>query len=286
MKLPILLIGCLLSPAFLQAQETEQKPIFDPSPSGLDKYGKLLEKDPFDFDKEAVPPPPPTPPMEGWLLAGITKTEDYQTAILVNLKTSERLRLNHYQNPPSKRANTTIHGGDKYELVSIDFEDGEPRLKNASAVISKNGERTKVEYSDEILKMKPAAAPPGQPGANIKGMQNQPGAIPNPNVRPAQPGAAPAAGGSSNAELIKMLQKQRGENPGGTPAASGGTNPASTAPGTGSNPAQPGAVPPQPRRRVVLPTEAAPVAPAAPPPPAAPAPAAPAPAAPAPAPGN
>ncbi len=281
MKLTTLLIGCLLSPAFLHAQETEKKPTFDPAPSGLDKYGKLLEKDPFDFDKQDAPPPPPTPPMEGWLLAGITKTEDYQTAILVNLKTSERLRLNHYQNPPSKRANTTIHGGDKYELVSIDFEDGEPKLKNASAVITKNGELTKVEYSDEVLKLKPAA-PAGPAGAG-KGPV-PPGGAPSPMVRPAAPGAAPAGGGSSNAELIKMLQKQRGEHPAGTPvapASSGGTNPASTAPGTSSNPTQPGAVPPQPRRRVVLPTDAAGAAPAAPAAPTAtPAPAAPAPAVP------
>ena len=276
----LLLLGCLLSPAFLQAQDAEKKPLFDPAPSGLDKFGKLLEKDPFNFDVPPTPPDPPTPPMEGWLLAGITKTEEYQTAILVNLKTSERLRLNHYQHPPSKRANTTIHGGDKYELVSIDFEGGDPRLKNASAVITKNGERTKVEYSDEILKMKPAAAPVGQPGANpaLRGMPNQPGALPNPNVRPGQPGAAPAAGGNSNAELIKMLQKQRGEYAAGTPGtpAAGGGTPASAALSTNANPTQPGATPPQPRRRVVLPTEAAGAAPAAPTP-VAPAPAAPVP---------
>ena len=260
MKLTTLLIGCLLSPAFLQAQDTEKKPTFDPAPSGMDKYGKLLEKDPFNFDVPPPPPDAPTPPMEGWLLAGITKTEEYQTAILVNLKSSERLRLNHYRTPPSKRANTTIHGGDKYELVSIDFEDGDPKLKNASAVITKNGERAKVEYSDEILKLKPAAAPAG-PGGAAKGPV-PPGGAPSPMVRPAQPGAAPAAGGSSNAELIKMLQKQRGEHAAGTPGAptAGGTTPA----GTSSNPTQPSAAPPQPRRRVVLPTEAAGAAPAAP----------------------
>ena len=277
MKLTTLLIGCLLSPVFLQAQDSEKKPVFDPAPSGLDKYGKLLEKDPFNFDVAPLIPDAPPPPMEGWLLAGITKTEEYQTAILVNLKSSERLRLNHYRNPPSKRANTTIHGGDKYELVSIDFEDGDPKLKNASAVITKNGERTKVEYSDEILKMKPAAAPAGQPGA-LKGPVI-PGAAPTPGARPPAPAnAGAAAGGNSNAELIKMLQKQRGEHPAGTPGnpAGGGAAPASAALGTNSSPTQPGATPLQPRRRVVLPTEAAGATPA-PPTPVAPAPAPPTP---------
>jgi len=136
-----------------------------------------------------------------------------------------------------------------------------------------------VEYSDEILKLKPAA-PAGPAGAG-KGPV-PPGGAPGPMVRPTAPGAAPAGGGSSNAELIKMLQKQRGDHPAGTPAA-GGITPTGTAPSTSSNPTQPGAVPPQPRRRVVLPTDAAGTAPAAPA--ATPAPAAPA--APAPAvPGN
>ena len=71
-------------------------------------------------------------------------------------------------------------------------------------------------------------------------------------------------------DLVKAIEEKFGVSAAAMAApAAGGTTPAGTAPATSSNPTQPGAVPPQPRRRVVLPTEAAGAAPAATPAPAA-----------------
>lgn len=279
MKLLIALSLCLLSSAFLHAEETDKKLVFDTVSYGLDHYGKLLDKSPFDFDAPpAGPAEPPPPPMEGWALAGLTKTDEHKTVVLINLKTSERIRLSHYNDPPTPRANTTKMGADLYTLEEIEFEKDEPKiLKNATALITKNGEPTTVKYSEQVLALKPAPAPIVMPGAAaLGGNKAGPGAAPPP--RPGQPGAA---ANNTNANLQQLLQQrnaQQNANPGAAqPAANGaGVAPAPVPTANGTPPAaaqvnvQPSATPrgaetpttPNSRRRVVMPTGATDAAPA------------------------
>ena len=285
MKLLPIIAG-LLSASMLHAEQTppktggeEEGGIMETKSYGIDRYSRLMNKSPFDFD---APPPPPEvtiPAMQDWALAGMTKSTDYSVVILVNLKTQERLRLTRYVAPPSSKANQTKSGSDIYTLESIEFEEGKPTIvKNAKAIVTKNGEQGEVSFDPKVLQMKPAAgkAPmPAMPGMQPQNGQPQPNGqpgIPQPNN--GQPGNN--ANGTTNQALLNMLQQrnagaqpgvgvQQGQNqaqPNGQPQtqpAPALTNPPQPAqPAVFSNTGNPaptntnsGA---QPRRRVVLPT--------------------------------
>ena len=135
-------------------------------------------------------------------------------AIIVNLKTSERLRLTKYATPPSAKANQTKSGGDIFTLETLEFEEGKPtNVRNASAIVTKNGTLGKVIFDSKVLQMKPAAGGmvPGGMRGGAPGAGNIPGA-------PGQQG-----GQGSNAALMNMLQQRNGAQPnqGGQPQPNG-----------------------------------------------------------------
>ena len=196
------------------AADSDETPVLDPTPYAFNRYERLMSKSPFDFDVPPPPPPPPDNQFQDWALAGITKSTDYLVAIIVNLKTSERLRLTKYATPPSAKANQTKSGGDIFTLETLEFEEGKPtNVRNASAIVTKNGTLGKVIFDSKVLQMKPAAngmvpgggrgGAPG--GGNIPGAQGQQG------------------GQGSNAALMNMLQQRNGTQPnqGGQPQQNG-----------------------------------------------------------------
>lgn len=196
------------------AADSDETPVLDPTPYAFNRYDRLMSKSPFDFD---VPPPPPVEeinPFQDWALAGITKSTDYLVAIIVNMKTSERLRLTKYATPPSAKANQTKSGGDIYTLETLEFEDGKPtNVRNAKAIVTKNGTLGKVIFDSKVLQMKPAAngMVPGGGRGGAPGAGNMPGA------------QGQQGGQGSNAALMNMLQQRNGAQPnqGGQPQQNG-----------------------------------------------------------------
>jgi hypothetical protein len=196
------------------ATDSDETPVLDPTPYAFNRYDRLMSKSPFDFD---VPPPPPVEeinPFQDWALAGITKSTDYLVAIIVNLKTSERLRLTKYATPPSAKANQTKSGGDVFTLETLEFEDGKPtNVRSAKAIVTKNGTMGKVIFDSKVLQMKPAA------GGMVPGGMR--GGAPGGGNIPGVPGQQ--AGQGSNAALMNMLQQRNGTQPnqGGQPQQNG-----------------------------------------------------------------
>lgn len=198
--------------------ENGESELLPTTPYGLDRYAKLMNKSPFDFD---APPPPPAAaidPMEGWALIGISKTAEYQSATLLNMKGNERIRLTKFNNPSIAKANTVKVGGDIYTLESIEFSEGSQVLKNATANITKAGNLVSVSYKAEAIQKNQAVA------GRAPGMPGMPGNAPSPvllNNGQGQPG-----GGGNNA-LAAMLQQRSTQS-----GAGGGM----TVPGQGQGP--------------------------------------------------
>lgn len=261
-SLILLALTLTVIPVFAEATnpgavtDPEEKPILDPTPYALSRYERLMSKSPFDFD---VPPPPVVEapsPFADWALAGITKSTDYMVAIMINMKTSERLRVTKYANPPSSKANHVKSGGDTYTLESITFEDGKASLlKYATATVTKNGTLGTVKFDAKVLTMKQAGAQPMSMGGRGG---NMPVAIPN-GANGAVP--QPQGGNSSNPNqaLLNMIQ-QRNAQAGGAQGQPNNGQPNTGVPSLGIpqpvNGAQPVQAVPQP-----TPTPAQPVVP-------------------------
>ena len=165
MKISPIIAGILTISA-LQAQN--EPGIMIERGYGLERYAKLLKDSPFDLPAPPKAPDIPVPPLENWALAGLTRNQDYTIATLVNLKTQERLRLAHYQNPPSSTANQTKSGGDVFSLESVEFGTQPPSVRSAEVTVKKNGESGVVKFDPKVLQLKPVAAavvPPGTQGA-------------------------------------------------------------------------------------------------------------------------
>ncbi len=210
---------------------------------GLDRYQRLMAKSPFDFEVPEVAPPPPIPAMQDWALAGLTKATDYSVVNLVNLKTQERLRLTRYMAPPSSKANQTKSGSDIFTLESIQFEEGKPMtVKNATAMVTKNGEQGSVAFDAKVLQMKAA---PGK-GA----MPMIPGAQPA-NGQPVPNNGQPGGANGSNQALLQMLQQRNAAQPQGGGAAPQPTNPGNPAVPNLPNQLAPQGQPAQPQQPVV-----------------------------------
>jgi hypothetical protein len=218
MKRPLLFLSLLFtcSTPFVCAESNPNAPVLDPEPYQLDRYQRLMSKSPFDFEQPTPPPAPEIKAMADWALAGLTKASDGFSVTLLNLKTNERLRLNHYVSPPSPKANQTNMGSDVYVLQGVQFEEGKPQqLKYASAVVTKNGAQDNVPYNEAILKSKPAGGPMQAMGGNRGG---QPVIGPN-----GQPMPNAAGGQNNNNALMQMLQSRN--NGGQQPAVPGQAQP-------------------------------------------------------------
>lgn len=236
----------------------------DPTPYGWDRYGKLTSNNPFVFDKTPPPPAPAVDQFADWGIVGVSKHTDSSSVTIVNLKTSERVRLFKGAGagivPAKSNAKKST---DTYTLEDLKFEEGKPQLiRHAIATVTKNGAMGTVKYSDQAVKVVKAANPnpalpkPGNP------------VTPPLGGRPGAPGGGTAAGSNP---VMNMIQNQ---NPGGaTPQAPHGagsadpphnppTVPAAPRPVSGVQ-TPPGSSPattnntPVVRRRVVLPDSSA-----------------------------
>lgn len=265
---------------------------FNPTMPAFDRYEKMAEKSPFEFELAKAPEPPKADPFADLALAGYVGSGTRMTVFLQNLKTQERISV-YGKDVPGRKNDSG------FEIVRL--EKG-PTLRSTKVVLSRNGEEGTVGFnSDALNTMRGGAvnaavganpARPGQPGQpgqagrpiNLPGAPaarggNVPGAAPAVN----NPGGnAPAVNAPAQPQAFQTAQPfvprreqqpvnnvagggaQQGMNGGATPTQQveqmlENARPTPAQPsgpfnaGPGRQPAAPGANPP--KRRVVLPTQ-------------------------------
>lgn len=203
----------------LQAYAATSKPgdgpaeahVLDPTPYGWDRYTKLTEKSPFEFDKAPPPPAAAVDQFADWGIVGVSKHTDSSSVTIMNIKTSERVRITKGAGVLPAKSNAK-KSTDTYTLEDLKFEEGKPQLiKHAIATVTKNGAMGTVKYSEQAIKMVRAANP--QPAAPKPG---------NPAGTPAsgsRPGAAGTGAAPGSNPVMNMIQ---GQNQGGAPQAVNG----------------------------------------------------------------
>jgi hypothetical protein len=176
-NIPCILLATLSLPLCLLSQEStenastpkspeeaavETAPTIDATPYQWDRFSKMLSKSPFEFDVPPEAAPEPIPPMDGWMISGISGTEDYVNVTIIHETTSQRVSMTKYTNPDLDRKKGIKSGGDAFKLIGIEFEPGKPKnRKSAKAYVQKNDDPAAlVTWKSKADSMKPMSVAP------------------------------------------------------------------------------------------------------------------------------